>query len=720
MSEAWPGTPVASAQPDPAQQWPGTPVSAPAKQSWLGGLRQEFQEEKQGSYRPLLAKVGKELSEPLGDTSTPGGALNAGAEALSRAGDVAMLPMAALGDVANTLTLGAPAAAGSLVTKTAGTAASKLTGGKVSEQQAGALASMLIPFGGELASAADVARAAKAAGVSTRTMEGVLADMKKAKPSLDSAPKPLAGTKPTIKQRITGNAPETDAARHFVMNAGLNDAQKVRELRARAQEYKDTGAGDPSLLDVLDTRGQRVVRSTGAKSGDATNILEEHRQATRGDLSAKAVQRTEDLAPYKASVAERRQQLEGERRQRADTNYAEPYAAPIQTDERLFEVLNAPSGTTAIDRARRAASERGLDNPNAKQQVGELNALRDYSTKRAQYEADLKEWESGEKGQFAKKPDAETQRFLDMPSIPEKAKAAIREAHGYTEKPKPEAPAMPTISGGTLDRIKIALREQGKSLSQNNKHDIGSGVTARAKAIDDYLDQVPHLKEARADYKDYSTRIAQLDFKENLSTMRPAEFKSYLKDLTEDQRKELTHKIADDLAEHAGRSSRSAQSGEDVLTTGYNAQANLRELLGKDVADKYLRARDLMGQRLDKANRVAPTTGSQTAYIQQDAAAQAGKIALHAATGGWHRALHGVIQFIDRYTSTMTPEEARHIAEWAVQQQDVEKTLMQIAEAGDPVKRPRSGLPPQILSMIPVGTAVGAAAITNATQHPTQ
>jgi hypothetical protein len=256
------------------------------------------------------------------------------------------------------------------------------------------------------------------------------------------------------------------------------------------------------------------------------------------------------------------------------------------------------------------------------------------------------------------------------------------------------------------------MRDRASQLADSGNNDRASGIRSRMSAIDEHLDKAPHLQEARASYRDYSTRIRQAEFDKDISTMRPEQFKAMLKDLTPEQRAEFQHAIVERLSGRFGTSSRGAQGLEDVLTTGYNAKANLTELLGKEVADRYLRAVDLIGQSVDKANFVASRTGSQTRMIDQDIKDTATRTALDVISGRYHQAVVLGMRFLARHHFGMGEDEARQIAEWAVQQKDVETTLREIADAAEKGGVPK-GLPPDLRAIWPAAVAAGRGAATN-------
>lgn len=670
---------------DPIVTAPGA-AGEPKAKSGMGSIADEAHEAAQGYRQDMstaLDETGQEFTDPA---HFPQHFLKGTGAALSAVGDA--------GGYAMSL------ATGPVKASLEQMGVSPKTARKVTD-----VLSMAVPIAGEANEARLVAQAAKEAGVSVRAMQGTLDGARQA--SLSEA----ATKKPALEAAKT----KQSAAQRLILKGQLGSKEAAQKLVGEAKERREVGAGEPKLLDVLPKPAQKVVRKAGEESPEAGAMLREHQEATDKAISGRATERTEGLTPYKESISERKKGLTKERQDRAETMYKEPYAAPLQADEHLFSILNEKSGSSAIARALSTAKERSFAHPESEQQVRELQSLRDYSVQRAQYEEKLKAWEAGEKGEFKTKPNAQALDYMNHPDTSESVKDTIRKAHGWVEHPKPEPPEMPTLSGGTLDRVRIALRDSSTGLKENPKtHAEGVAISERAEALGKYMDDVPHLKEARADYRDYSERLRQLDFDQDLSTMRPEEFKRSLKDLSPEQRQERVKAVAERLAEGMGKSSSGVKGAESIMTTGRNAQENLRELLGKDVADKYMRAMELMQRGAEKADYAAGGAIGEGGDLQKDVAATGAKVGLLGILGSHHYALWEAMRFIGRHNGGLNVEqEGRQIAEWALDQKDVEKTLQEIADAADPVKRSRSKLPADILAKIPAkpaADALGAAA----------
>jgi hypothetical protein len=479
-------------------------------------------------------------------------------------------------------------------------------------------------------------------------------------------------------------------AEALVNIGGLKGQEAGARAGALLREHGAVGAGKPPrLIDVLPRKGQRLVRQAASKLGDADDLAKEYRKEMRLSVPEEALARTEKLSPSDISVKKQIENEEKQRDEQAKTKYAAPYAVPIQADEGLLDIVNSPQGTSAIARAMKATSERR--EPSSQTQHVELQNLRTYQHEREAYERDVKRWEAAGGGKFQVEPNQRAQEYLNNPDIPEAVKNRIRQEHGWTPEPKPPEPPFPMLSGGSIDRIRIAMRNRAQHLADMGERDIAGGIGDRSRELDAYLDNVPHLKEARADYRDRSIRIEQLHFDRNLKSMPTKEFEEYVKPLTDEQRQRLVRKWVETKTTEFGVSSRAAQSGEDVMTTGPNTHANLRSLLGKDEADKYMRAIDLIGQKIDKANFIDPGVGSKTAGVQGDAQEIAAHVAMGLATHGAAHATRMLTSVLMGSLFKMNRAESLEVVKWALQEKDVEATIQEIFDAVDPAKTPKLG-----------------------------
>lgn len=572
----------------------------------------------------------------------------------------------------------------------------KMAGVDVSPQQVGDVTQMALPGLGAL-SEAKLAKAAKEAGISVESLKANLAARAQLHTNMKS--------QGPIERRTDSKA---RAAATLVNKAGLDTEEAGQKAKSLIGEHRTTGASKPVLLDVLGRTGKRVVRAAGARMGEADETLEAHRERVRGGLSGNVTMHAEGISPSNDTVADRIDSLKTQRENLAREKYREPYAQPIQTDDRIVEILDVPEALPVLSQAISSARNHSLDDPEAAQQFHELTSLRRYFDKKAAYEHELSEWEAegGTQTPPANVPFA-VRNALENPSLGENEKAALRSQYGLDAKgpgEKPTPPQPPQVSAGALDRVRRNLRDKAQTLSDAGKRDPASAYGDRQRALDEYLDQVPHLKEARAEYRDMSKRIEELQFDKDLASMRPEEFKRQLGDLNIEQRKERLHAVSERLAASLGKGARSAQALDDTIVTSPNFRANLRELMGPQgahLADRFIRAIELERERLKTGTFASSSGGSRTMNLKSDLEEAGPRMALQALMGHGSRAIHTLAHTLTRGVVGMTDEEARQIAEWAVQEKDIPETIDEIAAAL--TRKPQVGkspFPPDIAKII--------------------
>jgi hypothetical protein len=183
----------------------------------------------------------------------------------------------------------------------------------------------------------------------------------------------------------------------------------------------------------------------------------------------------------------------------------------------------------------------------------------------------------------------------------------------------PEPPA--SISAATLDRSRIAMSERAKNAGMRGANDLASGLGQRAGMIDQTLEQVPGLGEARSAYRAKTQAIDVLgkDAKDVFST-DPADYAAWHSGLGPEAKAANAVRIRQDIIDQLGGQRSGSMGSLDTLSTSQYARKNLTTALGPD-ANKFL---GYVGARLTalrNANDIAPRTGSQTASRLQDAAA---------------------------------------------------------------------------------------------------
>ncbi|PZQ53725.1 MAG: hypothetical protein DI570_23800, partial [Phenylobacterium zucineum] len=213
------------------------------------------------------------------------------------------------------------------------------------------------------------------------------------------------------------------------------DGLGPREVRAALQEWQGSGASSPALMDLAGENTRALLRSAASKPGPARNLAVGYADEVAADLQGNALARTRALTADPRSSVRMASDLEDLQDSVADEMYPAPYAEQVQVPNQVLDALQDEPGRAALRRARAAAVARR--NP---QQIEEIDAL--------------------------------------LAS---------------------EAPAPEQVSGGTLDRVRIAMGGRAAKMQQSpDTRDIAGGLFSRAADIDAAIDNVPGLAPARA------------------------------------------------------------------------------------------------------------------------------------------------------------------------------------------------------------------------------
>jgi hypothetical protein len=325
---------------------------------------------------------------------------------------------------------------------------------------------------------------------------------------------------------------------------------------------------------------------------------------------------TRTLGPNPGQTADDlAQQVAQDRSQAATTNYAPAYAAPVQIDEATASALADAPGRAALQRARQAAVAR-----RDAQQVGEIDSL---------LNAD------------------------------------------------PNQPP-PTVSAGTLDRVRIAMDERAGTAARRGANDTASGLRGRSADINTTLDNVPEMAPARADFRAKSQAIDVLgkDRKDVFST-DPGDYGKWLQSLSLEARQANQVAIRQEILDTLGGQRSSTFGSVDELATSEYAKANLRQALGAE-ADPYLAHLDARLQQARNAGFVSPNAGSRTAVLENDLKGVVGaaKSAVHAVRGGALGMAAGAAEWL--MSRGVSEGQAQAIAKAAVDPAQTERVLRQL------------------------------------------
>jgi hypothetical protein len=310
----------------------------------------------------------------------------------------------------------------------------------------------------------------------------------------------------------------------------------------------------PTLIDVAGDRGRRLVRAVGVKNEVAGETLQENARTVSASTKPAVMARTRGLGPVPGSTGD---EVASKLRTARSNQANKDYAGPYTTQVKLEpDTLSALSDEhgRAALRQARSAASARMDTA----QVEEIDGL------------------------------------LKM------------------------NPAPDSVSAGTLDRVRIAMRNRASAMARNNRSDVASGLGDRVKMIDQTLAQVPEIQPARANYKATSQAIGVLgkERKDVFST-DPTDYGKWLDGLSPEARHANQVAIRQEILDTLGGQRASTFGSIDELASSEYAKANLRQALGKD-ADPYIAH---LGARLEQArnaNMVSPGGGSRTAVLEND------------------------------------------------------------------------------------------------------
>jgi hypothetical protein len=179
-------------------------------------------------------------------------------------------------------------------------------------------------------------------------------------------------------------------------------------------------------------------------------------------------------------------------------------------------------------------------------------------------------------------------------------------------------PAPDTVSAGTLDRVRIAMRNRASAMAKNNRGDVASGLGDRVRMIDQTLAQVPEIQPARANYQAKSQAIGVLgkDRKDVFST-DPQDYGKWLASLSPEAGDANKVAIRQEILDTLGGQRSSTFGSIDELASSEYAKANLRQALGPE-ADRYLAHISARVEQARNAGMVNPNAGSRTAVLEND------------------------------------------------------------------------------------------------------
>ena len=445
---------------------------------------------------------------------------------------------------------------------------------------------------------------------------------------------------PSGRVRARGNVtPEMSAASRlseFVTPESLIERQRLIDLGIQ-----------PAAMDVLGGTAERLVRTAAGPAGPGAEMAVQGAVQRQANLRPEVMSVTRGLSDDPRSAEAVREGLIETRDALAREQYAEPYAQQINMTPEVLSALSGREGRAAMDRAARAASAaRNYD------QVAEINALK----------------EAIATGLPREVPNAGGGRVT------------------VGQQPRP-------VSGATLDRIQIALRDQGEQLSRSGARDIAAGVRGRRGAINESLDAFEGLAEARASYRNLSGAADVIDNRPDIFSTDPQDFRAWVDTLSPEARDAAIIGVRQDILDTLGRQRNAGSGSLDTLTQAQYSRDNLSALLGPEEAQRYLDSIAARVQGAQRAQRVSPNTNSQTFGRGMDeetlgVAERLGAVT-DAATGVMGN-LGGIARTIDRIRArtTMSPEERAAIVQMGLGSADELERIVMLADQARASRRP--------------------------------
>lgn len=369
-----------------------------------------------------------------------------------------------------------------------------------------------------------------------------------------------------IANRVTGGA-ILDAETEAAKRLGQAlkaDGLGPAEVRAALEQWQRTGASSPALLDLAGENTRALLRAAGAKPGAGRDMAVRYTDQVAGDLQDNAIRRTRALTPT-------------ERRPAGAVAEALEDTQGRLADEMYPEAYAAPARVTPqvmdalSDEPGKAALRRARAAAVARrnpQQVAEIDAL-------LAADEDLSE-----------------------------------------------------VSGGTLDRVRIAMAGRGAKAQQSpDTRDIAGGLFSRAGDIDAALDEIPGLAPARATYRGMQAQRDALDLGRSNPFSSPDEYADELavkleRATPDDNPYPVSEAdilggaqvgLRSEIERSMGAPAEGSTGYLNKLSSGTNPRRVLDETFGEQDSALYRDAISREVEKLQNARFINPNSGSQTA-----------------------------------------------------------------------------------------------------------
>lgn len=403
------------------------------------------------------------------------------------------------------------------------------------------------------------------------------------------------------------------------------DPEKVAVQRLQANTSPQAGqnldawhgASNPTLLDVGGNATRRLVRAAAGGEGEPQNTAQAYADRVAANLQGNTGQLARALTPPTAppqspSVAPPINDLQGQhgammnslateamqnvqpkasapeipepnpqssaetflgalkdkRDALASSQYPEPYSKPAAVTPEMVDALQGKEGRAAIGRALSNASIN-----RDKQTMGELQDLQDVATR-----------QSGGR-------DPITGRMRSMSG------------------------ALSELSAGSLDKVRIAMRDLGSEASKAGNNTAAKGWFGRMNDIDTALDQTPGLKEARATFRNLSQQIEAVPVGQS-ATHNPVS--EAVTAMSPESRAASGVGYRDSIVAGINHPTAGATGFLNRLANSTEQTDNLAAHYGQPAGSQFQQGIANEIARINNARFITPSSGSQTAGRLQD------------------------------------------------------------------------------------------------------
>jgi hypothetical protein len=395
-----------------------------------------------------------------------------------------------------------------------------------------------------------------------------------------AAARPLTRVANKAVEQVRGRGflnPETEAVRRI--QEAINREGGTGRITQALNEWAQTDASNPALIDVSGGNVRRLVRAAaGGSEGNAQNLAQQYLDRIQAGIQDEASRITRALPPTNTplNAGQYSDDLTNMQQHMAQNEYRAPYAQPASVTPEMVSALQGSEGRAAIGRAIRGASA----NRDAKQ-LGELRDLLAVA---------------GEQG-GGRNPLTGQVQSLEQ--------------------------ALSGLSSGSLDRVRIAMREMGGAHARAGHGDIARGLRGRVGDIDTALDQTPGLTDARASYRQNQ---AMIDAVEHGRTGTTQPSSAYVPELQRLQSITPQSQIGAGVGYRQGlldsieRPAAGATGALNRIASAPQQTENLTATFGQPTAQRYQQSIGNEISRLRNARGISPNTGSQTALRSEEMA----------------------------------------------------------------------------------------------------